>query len=83
MNTKVLTAVGIGDVPNWLANDGLTIAQLYFENNGLDPVECYKANSNGTNCELAAHWVSANKKANQVLLSDDRYQNSMIYLEFE
>jgi len=79
---KVLIAVGIGDVPAWLADEGLELAKTYFEDNRLNPYACFKAILNENHTELENHWDKAEKTANNVLLSDSRYDNSMINLSF-
>lgn len=83
MNEKELIAIGIGDVPAWLANDGLELAVAYFEDNDLDPQTCFDAKEHKSNCELACHWDKAEKLVNKVLLGDSRYDNSMISLDFD
>lgn len=83
MNTKTLSAVGVGDVPQWLADEGLELAIKYFEENGLDPLACYEAKNSDPSSSLAAHWDKADLLANKVLLGDSRYENSMISLELE
>ena len=83
MNKKELIADGVGDVPAWLANEGLELAAAYFENNSLNPLACFKAKKEESNNELACHWVKAEILANKVLLSDSRYDNSMISLDFD
>ena len=83
MDEKEFIAVGIGDVPAWLADEGLELATIYFEDNSLNPQACFEAKENETNSELACHWNKAEKLANKVLLSDSRYENSMISLEFD
>jgi len=82
MANKELIAVGIGDVPTWLADEGLESAKAYFEDNHLTPYTCFEAILNGSNTELENHWDRAEKMANKVLLSDTRYDNSMISLSF-
>jgi len=83
MPKKELIAVGIGDVPTWLAEDGLVLAVIYFEDNDLDPKACFEAMENDNGSELARHWYKAQKLANKVLLSDSRYDNSMVCLDFD
>jgi hypothetical protein len=83
MNKKELVAIGIGDVPAWLAEDGLVLALMYFNDNELDPRLCFEANKSGNDIKLASHWNKAEKKANQVLAGDSRYGNSMIVLNYE
>jgi hypothetical protein len=41
MESRTLSAVGVGDVPQWLADEGLELAARYFEEHDLDPVACY------------------------------------------
>lgn len=79
---KELVAVGIGDVPEWLANEGLELAKAYFEENLLNPYACYEAIVCKNNTELENQWNKAEIMANKVLLSDSRYDNSMIILTF-
>jgi len=83
MAEKELIASGIGDVPSWLANEGLELAEKYFEDHDLIPEDCYEAYNNGNNSQLANYWVQAEKIANNVLAGDERYENSMINLEFD
>lgn len=83
MNEKELVAVGVGDVPAWLADEGLVLAEKYFEAKGLNPEVCYEAKINESNKELARNWDEAEKKANNVLSGDSRYKNSMINLEYD
>ena len=83
MNEKELIAVGVGDVPAWLAEEGLELAVAYFEDNDLDPKACFEAKKDDNNSELASHWDKAEKLANKVLLSDSRYDNSMVSLDFD
>ena len=83
MNEKELVAVGLGLVPAWLADEGLELAVAYFENNDLDPKACFDAMEDDNNSELAGHWYKAQKLANKVLLSDSRYDNSMVCLDFD
>ena len=40
---KVLTAYGIGDAPDHLAEEGLEIAEEYFQDIGQDFLACYVA----------------------------------------
>lgn len=83
MATKTLSAVGVGDVPQWLADEGLVLATRYFEENDLDPVICYEAKLSSPRSTLANHWDQADQIANKVLLSNARYENSMINLQLE
>ena len=83
MNKKELIAVGVGDVPAWLADEGLELASAYFEENSLNPLTCFEAKQNESDGELADHWVKAEKLANKVLLGDSRYDNSMVSLDFD
>ena len=83
MNKKELIAVGVGDVPAWLADEGLELAAAYFENNSLNPQTCFEAKEDESNSELACHWDKAEKRANKVLLADSRYDDSMISLDFD
>lgn len=83
MTTKTLSAIGVGDVPQWLADEGLEMAIKYFEDNNQDPLACYEAKTNNPDSSLAIHWDKADLLANKVLLGDSRYENSMINLEIE
>ena len=83
MDEKELVAVGIGDASASLAYEGLELAMAYFEDNDLDPKACFEAKKDDNNSELASHWYKAEKLANRVLLSDSRYDNSMIILDFD
>ena len=82
MDEKELVAFGIGDAPTSLAFEGLELAEAYFEDNDLDPKACFEAMEDDNDSELARHWYKAQKLANRVLLSDARYDNSMICLDF-
>ncbi len=79
---KELVAIGTGDVPAWLEEEGLALAKTYFEDNRLNPYSCFEAILYENNAELENHWDNAEKSANKVLLSDSRYENSMIILTF-
>lgn len=83
MTDNRLSASGVGDVPQWLADEGLELAIRYFEDNDLDPIACYAARSTDPSGILASHWDKADQLANTVLLGDPRYENSMITLELE
>jgi hypothetical protein len=80
---KELLAHGIGDIPAWLADDGLELALEYFDENDLNPHTCFKAKTDAPDSENARHWKQAEKLANRVLLSNSRYDNSMISLDFD
>ena len=82
MDKQELIAEGVGDVPAWLADEGLELAVAYFEENDLDPKACFEAKREGSDSELAKHWDQAEKLANKVLLSNSRYDQSMISLDF-
>jgi len=82
MDEKELIAVGVGDVPAWLADEGLELAMTYFEKNNLNPQTCFEEKKEDNDQELANHWDKAEKLANKVLLSDSRYDNSMVNLDF-
>ena len=83
MDEKELIAVGLGVVPAWLADEGLELAVAYFEDNDLNPQACFEAMKDDNGSELARHWYKAEKLANKVLLSDSRYDNSMVCLDFD
>jgi len=83
LEAKELIATGVGDVPQWLADDGLELAVAYFEDNNIDPALCYQAKISDPDGDLAKHWDNAERKASQVLLSNPLYEFSMISLEFE
>lgn len=83
MGSRILSAVGVGDVPQWLADEGLELAVKYFEENNLDPMACHEAKLSSPGSFLANHWDQADLIANKVLLGDSRFENSMINLEFE
>ncbi|MDH5388529.1 MAG: hypothetical protein OEY06_08770 [Gammaproteobacteria bacterium] len=83
MYEKELIAVGVGDVPAWLADEGLELAVEYFEDNSLSPQTCFEAKNDQSDSELAMHWDKAEKLTNNVLLGDSRYDNSMISLDFD
>ena len=82
MNEKKIIALGIGDVPGWLADEGLELAGAYFEDNDLNPQACFEAKEKFSDSELASHWDKAEHLANRVLLCDSRYDNSMVSLDF-
>lgn len=52
MNKFKLGAEGIGDVPDYLAQEGLELAALYFQENDLEPAECYAAYKQAPDSEL-------------------------------
>jgi hypothetical protein len=83
MKSRTLSAVGVGDVPQWLADEGLELAAKYFEENDLDPIACFEAKLSSSGSALANHWDQADLIANKVLLADSRYENSMINLDLE
>lgn len=83
LTTINVIATGIGDVPQWLADEGLERALAYFEQNDLDPAACHNAKIQAPHSELAGHWDKADLEANKVLLGDKRYEFSMINLEIE
>ena len=83
MDKKELIAVGVGDVPTWLADEGLELAVAYFLDNDLNPQACFEAKIDENDYELARHWDKAETVANKVLLSDSRYDNSMVRLDFD
>lgn len=83
VTAKTLSAIGVGDVPQWLADEGLALAVKYFEENNLDPLACYEAKTNNPSSSLAVHWDTADLLANKVLLGESRYENSMINLVLE
>jgi hypothetical protein len=83
MSAKELIADGIGDVPAWLADEGLKLAVTYFEDMKLNPKTCFDAKKRARNDELADHWDKAEELANKVLLGDSRYENSMINLDYD
>ncbi|WP_394390527.1 hypothetical protein [Shewanella woodyi] len=83
LNDSTLDAYGIGDVPDWLIDEGLILAIEYFQQNALDPIECLEAHKeqNTNNNELTQHWLTAQAEANKVLIGHQKYNNSMICLE--
>ncbi|GGM78290.1 hypothetical protein GCM10009124_01310 [Shewanella xiamenensis] len=83
MNKFELGAEGVGDVPDYLAQEGLESAVLYFEENDLDPAECYAAYKQAPDSELGQAWYAAETEANRVLQGNKRYDNSMIVLTNE
>lgn len=83
MKEFILDAEGIGDVPSYLAQEGLELAIRYFENNDLSPAECYQAYKLDKESELGMAWYAAETEANKVLLGNERYENSMIILTNE
>ncbi|MEL4373251.1 hypothetical protein [Shewanella xiamenensis] len=80
MNKFELGAEGVGDVPDYLAQEGLELAVLYFEKNDLDPAECYAAFKQAPDSELGQAWYAAETEANRVIQGNKRYDNSMIML---
>jgi len=83
MCEKELIALGLGVVPAWLADEGLELAVAYFEDNDLNPQACFEAMQDDNGSELAMHWYKAQRLANKVLLSDSRFDNSMVCLDFD
>lgn len=83
MNGKELIALGIGDVPAWLADEGLELALTYFSDNDLNPHDCFKAKETDDNHELARHWYKAQHLANTVLHGGSKYINSVISLDYD
>lgn len=52
MSDIELDAYGIGDVPDYLAEEGLELAIRYFEENGLNAADCYEAFQKDKESEL-------------------------------
>lgn len=80
MNKFELGAEGVGDVPDYLAQDGLELAVLYFAENDLDPAECYAAYKQSPDSELGKAWYTAETEANRAIQGNKKYDNSMIVL---
>ena len=80
MNKFELGADGVGDVPDYLAQEGLELAVLYFEENDLDPAECYVAYKQAPDSEQGLAWYAAETEANRVIQGNKKYDNSMIVL---
>ncbi|NRD30656.1 hypothetical protein HQQ92_02295 [Shewanella sp. DC2-4] len=80
MNKFKLGAEGVGDVPDYLAQEGLELAVLYFQENDLEPAECYAAYKQAPDSELGQAWYTAETDANRVIQGNKRYDNSMIVL---
>ncbi|MGR6503583.1 hypothetical protein [Shewanella sp. Koi 1] len=80
MNKFELGAEGVGDVPDYLAQEGLELAVLYFEENDLDAAECYVAFKQAPDSELGQAWYAAETEANRVIQGNKKYDNSMIVL---
>ena len=80
MNKFELGADGVGDVPDYLAQEGLELAVNYFEENDLDPAECYFAYKQAPDSELGQAWYTAETEANRVIQGNKKYDNSMIVL---
>ena len=80
MNKFELGAEGVGDVPDYLAQEGLELAVLYFEENDLDPAECYVAYKQAPDSELGQAWYAAETEANRVIQGNKKYDNSMSVL---
>ena len=80
INKFELGAEGVGDVPDYLAQEGLELAVIYFEENDLDPAECYAAFKQAPDSELGQVWNAAETEANRVIQGNKRYDNSMIVL---
>lgn len=83
LDYSALEAYGVGDVPDWLVDEGLELAIEYFRQNSLTPVECIESYNNpsiDTN-SLAHHWLHAQEEANRVLLGENKFTDSMICLE--
>lgn len=87
LNDSTLEAYGIGDVPDWLIDEGLELATEYFQQNALNPVECLQAyNNSSKDCHsqlnvLAQHWLTAQSEANSLLIGHQKYNNPMTCLE--
>lgn len=73
-------AEGVGDVPDYLAQEGLELAVRYFEDHELEPAECYAAYQLDRDSELGQAWYAAGTEANKVIEGNQRYENSMIVL---
>ncbi|MFV0596828.1 hypothetical protein [Shewanella sp.] len=80
MNKFELGAEGVGDVPDYLAQEGLELAVLYFEENDVDPAACYAAYKQAPDSELGQAWYAAETEANRVIQGNKKYDNSMIVL---
>lgn len=80
MDKFELGAEGVGDVPDYLAQEGLELAVLYFEEHDLEPAKCYTAYKQDTDTELGQAWYAAETEANRVIQGNKRYENSMIVL---
>lgn len=80
MNKFKLGAEGVGDVPDYLAQEGLELAAIYFQENDLEPAECYAAYKQAPDSELGQAWYAAETDANRVIQGNKRYDNSMIVL---
>lgn len=79
----LLTASSMGDAPDYLAEEGLELAQCYFDLEDLDPYECFTAYQTNPDSSLSRHWIAAEKEANLVLAGNRMYDNSMITIEIE
>ena len=79
---KVLIAYGIGDAPGHLVEEGLEIAEAYFQDTGQDFLACYIA-ADANEKELGDYWIEAEKRANRVLAANSSYDHSMIMLDVE
>lgn len=80
MDKFELGAEGVGDVPDYLAQEGLELAVLYFEEHDLDPEECYAAYKHDRDSKHGQAWYAAETEANRVIQGNKRYENSMIVL---
>ncbi|BDM63237.1 hypothetical protein NFHSH190041_06890 [Shewanella sp. NFH-SH190041] len=80
MSKFELGTEGIGDVPDYLAQEGLELAVRYFEEQEVEPAECYAAYQLDRDSELGQVWYAAEKAANKVIEGNQRYENSMIVL---
>jgi hypothetical protein len=83
MDKQELVAEGIGEVPAWLAEEGLALAKRYFEDNNIDAETCFKAKGLTSRADLTTHWQEAEKLANTVLEGNAVYKNSMISLNYD
>ncbi|PHS15391.1 MAG: hypothetical protein COA86_14355 [Kangiella sp.] len=78
-----LTAYSIGDVPEYLAEEGLEQAQYYFDINDLEPQDCFEASEQNPRSTFGQHWSTACLKANLILKGNRLYDNSLICLEID
>lgn len=79
----VLSAKGLGAVPESLVDAGLERAVDYFIRRQLNPTDCYAMYLEEADRVFSSHWMAAELQANTVLWSDPRYKDARIMLVIE